>query len=371
MRNLSGYVHLSKGIIGWLLVGLLLSNPSFRAAASEPPPTLLNEAPAHDRVILSDSSPVPLSDEPLQLFLPLIRNDLESGRFLNVRDRATALSYYQQTYVQAAQPPINWTGSLKNCVPGTVGEDYQNAVLARINFFRRYAGVPNQISFLEAYNAKAQAAALMMARNNALSHTPPTDWYCYTTLGAQGASSSNLALGVYGWVAIDLYIKDPGDGNGAAGHRRWIFYPQTQNMGNGDIPPQDGFLPANALVVFDSHYSDARPETRDPFVAWPPAGYIPYSLVYPRWSFSLPVADFSNAAVSMQLGGVSVPLIQEAVHNGYGERTLVWIPNGMSSWAYWPRPSEDKLYHVSISNILINGVPTTYQYDVIIIDPAQ
>lgn len=352
-------------------IGSMLPVQSVRAA--EPtPPAQIDQAPVLSESTLVDlNQPVAQKDGDYLLYFPLVSQGDAESPFLDVQNRARVVEYFSQNYLNAPQPAINWSGSLANCIPGTLSTSYQAAVLARINFYRRMAGVPSAVTFLDAYNAKAQAAALMMSKNGALNHTPPSSWACYTQLGYNGASSSNLALGAYGWGAIDLYMKDPGDGNGAAGHRRWILYPQTQNMGSGDIPPQSGYSPANALVVFDTHYSDPRPATRQAFTAWPPAGYIPYQLVQGRWSFSFDDADFTAATVSVKFQGASVPVQLEAVHNGYGENTVVWLVNNYSSWTSWTRPTADSRYSVSIHNVKINSIATDFSYDIIIIDAGS
>jgi hypothetical protein len=223
---------------------------------------------------------------------------------------------------------------------------------------------------LDSYNQKAQQAALMMSANNALSHNPPASWKCYTDQGREAAGNSNLALGAYGLDALRLYMQDPGTGNSAVGHRRWILYPQTQNMGTGDIPGNGGDREANDLWVFDSHIWDARPVTREAYVAWPPPGYVPYTVVYPRWSFSYDDATFTSATVSMSENGTNVPLTSYTPVNGYGENTLVWIRTGMGENSSWPKPSLDTTYVVTVSNVLIGGSPHSFQYTVIVFDPG-
>ncbi len=282
-------------------------------------------------------------------------------------NREASRAFYL-TYYQGTAPSIEWTGDRSSCNAGTTASGFKDFVSLRINYFRAMAGAPAGVSFLDAYSAKAQQAALMMSVNNSLSHFPPTTWQCYTADGAEAAGSSDLYLGVYGAEAITGYIRDPGPNNGAVGHRRWILYPQTQNMGTGDIPPSGGSA-ANALWVFDSHMWETRPATREEFVAWPPPGYVPYQVVFPRWSFSYPSADFSLASVVMTQGAQNVPLVQETVHNGYGENTIVWVVNGMTDWQSWPQPTADTVYHVTVSNVLIAGSPRSFTYDVIVMDP--
>jgi hypothetical protein len=233
------------------------------------------------------------------------------------------------------------------------------------------AGVPAKVTLNDEYSTKAQAAALMMSVNRQLSHDPPASWQCYSDAGHEGAGNSNLYLGVYGWNAITGYMRDPGSGNYFVGHRRWILYPQTQQMGTGDIPPVTGYSPANALWVFDSNMWGPRPATRDEFVAWPPRGYVPYQVVFARWSFAYPGADFSSATVTMSSGGSSVPLVQSAVVNGYGENTLVWIPLGLNDGAPWPKPANDTTYTVNVQNVTIGGQSRSFTYDVIVFDPAS
>jgi hypothetical protein len=92
-------------------------------------------------------------------------------------------------------------------------------------------------------------------------------------------------------------------------------------------------------------------------------------VVFPRWSFSYPAADFSLASVGMTQGAQSIPLVQETVHTGYGENTIVWVVNGMTDWQSWPQPAADTVYHVTVSNVLIAGSPRSFTYDVIVMDP--
>jgi hypothetical protein len=105
-------------------------------------------------------------------------------------------------------------------------------------------------------------------------------------------------------------------------------------------------------------------------VAWPPPGYVPYPVVYPRWSFSYPKADFGSASVSMSKNGSAIhQIVLETVKNGYGENTLVWIPLGLSSSSAWPVPAGDEVYQVTVKNVKINGVNRDFKYQVTIIAP--
>lgn len=306
----------------------------------------------------------------ITIFLPLIQGTGEQLA-VDTQDRQASLDFYLEQYVSSEDTAINWTGSHHSCSAGTTDQGFRQAVLRRINYFRAMAGVPASVNFSLESNQMAQAAALIMSANQKLSHSPTTSWICYSCEGKDGAGSSNLYLGVNGWKAITGYMKDPGAGNYAAGHRRWILYPQTQMMGTGDVPSTAGYPAANALRVFDTHLWEARPATREEFVAWPPPGYVPYQVVFPRWSFSYAKADFSAASVTITSKGENLPVEQAPIQNGYGENTLVWIPLGLSDGASWPRPGEDTIYSVTIQNVLINNTSRNFNYKVVVFDPTQ
>lgn len=290
---------------------------------------------------------------------------------VNPGDRADSVRFYRDQYLIASPPAYGWTGSVAGCAAGTTSAAFQAAVVQRINYFRAMAGVPADVVLDAAMSAKAQAAALIMSANGTLSHTPPAGWLCYTALGAQGAGSSNLALGVYGWDAIDLYMEDPGSGNYFVGHRRWVLHPPIQQMGTGDVPAGGGQWAANSLVVFGGARASSAPAVREleGFVAWPPRGYVPYTVVYPRWSFSYPGADFSAATVTMRNGsGRMVDLTQRPVVDGFGQNTLVWEPSSASSGFDGSRPAADLPFDITVHNVGIGGQPLSFSYRVTIID---
>lgn len=298
--------------------------------------------------------------------VPSLRQDkADLSIWVDTSSREASKELYLGEYLS---PSIDsqWTGDQANCTPGTTLATFKMSVLRRINYFRSMAGIPLLIGFDATYSRKDQATALIMSAEGALDHNPPSTWACYTEDGYEGASSSDLALGVYGPDAITQYIDDPGYHNTAVGHRRWILYPQTRYMGTGDIPQCGSYAASNALWVFDwDNMGGLRPETRDDFVAWPPPGYVPYQVVYPRWSCSYPDAYFREAIVTMSSDGQPLELQQLSIGDGYGENTLVWEPGAIFS----PQPANDKRYSVTISNVIIGGESRNFAYTVIIFDP--
>ena len=135
-------------------------------------------------------------------------------------------------------------------------------------------------------------------------------------------------------------------------------------MASGSIPYNPQWA-SNALWVFGPMGS--RPSTPNG-VSWPPQGYVPWQLLPEsnRWSFSWNNANFSSASVSMTRNGVPLGAPSyETVQNGYGDNTLVWLPQGVT----YSQPGQDVVYHVVVSGISGGGAPSSVAYDVIVIDP--
>jgi len=300
-----------------------------------------------------------------QAYLPALFTSPEPSPWLDTQDRETVKQFFITEYAASDGIVSGWTGNQASCNSGTTSSTFREAIVRRINYFRSMSGIPPIIGFKEEYNQKAQAAALMMSVNRQLSHDPPDTWTCYTDDGNTGAGSSNLYLGVYGPSAISGYIYDPGGGNYFVGHRRWILYPQTQYMGTGDIPSQSGYPASNALWVFDTdNMWDERPTTREPYVAWPPPGYVPRQIVYPRWSFSYPQADFSSTTVTVTRNGQPVGVTVSPIGNGYGENTIVW-ELGESV------PSGDVVYTVTLQNVIVDTAAQNFTYQVMIFEASN
>lgn len=325
---------------------------------SEPPdlPEITTHSSNNQVQAIAESS----GDSDHQPFLSVI---VSPPPWVDTQNKEAVEIFYLTEYMASEGIDSEWSGSHADCNPGTTSNKFRVAVLRRINYFRSMSGVPPLTGLSDEYNQKAQSAALMMSVNRQLDHTPPDTWLCYTDDGYDGASSSNLYLGVYGPSAISGYIFDPGDGNYFVGHRRWILYPQTKFMGTGDIPSVSGYPPSNALWVFDmdNMWGD-RPNTREQFVAWPPPGYVPQQVIYPRWSFSYPQADFADTTVIMSRNGQPLNVTLNPIADGFGENTIVWEPVDLNT-------DNDIVYNVTLQNVVIDSVPQTFNYEVVAIIP--
>lgn len=278
---------------------------------------------------------------------------------------------YMDMYVGSAVTGFAWNGNTAGCVPGTLSAELQNKTLLRIQYFRKMAGLSNAaISMDAALSAKCQDNALMIRANNAISHTPPTTWKCYTADGALAAEKGNISIGTSDVKNIDAWMQDAGNNNKEVGHRRWILFSNATKFGIGFTESSGTLWVINGLP---SPYS--LPAATPEYIAWPPKGFVPRQVVYPRWSFSVPATsypfqvDFTTATVTMvDANGSNVPLTviyRNPISNFYGgDNTISWEPTGINL-----NSTADQKYTVRVSDVLVDGVEKSYTYEVTIFNP--
>lgn len=275
---------------------------------------------------------------------------------------------YQDNYLGTKAISLGWTGATAGCNAGDVNATVRENVIKRVNYYRRLVGLPDKVTLNTAQSQKCQEAALYMIANHTITHYPSAGGACYTAGAADAAGHGNLAISYgsgelaanHSVNAVSGYIEDPGANNLAVGHRAWILFPQLTAMGTGSAfngPDQN--WAANCLMWGDNI---SGPAVNIDFVAYPPANYIPSSLVFPRWSFSIQGANFNNATVSMtDAAGANIAcnIIHKSGTTGYPDARIAWEPQGNFPGGI----TSDTEYNVTINNV--SGAPkTSYTYTV-------
>ncbi len=283
---------------------------------------------------------------------------------LNTWDRAAVKTAYDSAVVDGRRALPGWTGSVDTCTVGAESPASHTAGLGAVNFARAMNGLP-PVTLDAAASNRALSAALIMRANNSLSHNPPSTWKCWTEDGKQAAGTSNLGLGYRNATSavIDGYIADPGDGNTAAGHRRWILLPTLGTVGIGTTTS------SNALTVIGTgRQSRVDAET----VSWPPSGHVPWPVVFGRFSMSssrYPTADYRDAQVTVTVDGTPLNLTVHPVANGYGDNTIVAdvvIPSALRN------AKADATFVMTVSNVSVSSSspPVTLTSRTIAFDPG-
>ena len=326
---------------------------------------------------IGEAAPAPtnfvLNPPPVRGLKPL-QQPVTGGFAVNTDSREEARSFYNGIYPASENVPQDSTADVSGCTPGHNSNAFQQAELRRINWFRAMAGMPAAIVLDPIDDWKAQQMAVIMSKNNVLDHNPTNTYICYNTDAASEAGGDQ-DLGGNGAEAITDFIWDNGAKNNEVGHRRWILYPPEMVMGVGDVPAAGTNSAANLTWVFDPASFGPRPATRQPYVSWPPEGYVPYQVVFPYWSFALTNANFTNATVTMTSNGVPVSTAIQPYQVGFGENTLVWLPMGLNGTNYAPFPfsGTDTVYSVTVTNIMLvpSGAIVGFTYNVTVFDPAM
>jgi hypothetical protein len=103
---------------------------------------------------------------------------------------------------------------------------------------------------------------------------------------------------------------------------------------------------------------------------------VPNTLVFQRWSFGVPFANFSAAKVSVKRGNKNIPVrIVDRSSTGVGDNTIVFQPKltytgtGSSSTvlyqAHLKAPLKQDTYTVTVSNVALStGGTKTFKYRV-------
>ena len=261
-----------------------------------------------------------------------------------------AIKDYNDNYLGSKITGLGWNGSATLCDPGTITQAAQDAVIKRINYFRRMVGLNDDCTLDESLFKAQQETALMMHARNDLSHDPDQSWSCYTPDGAKGAKNSLLRLGSSASEAITAFMNDFESYNVDVGHRRWLLHSKQSEFSHGST--------TNVGVV----YVTGRAEnTKIPdFIAYPPASFVPEPLVFNRWSFGIPNADFSGATVTMASEGKSISVTVVSKTTVVADNTIVWEPDGVTD--------KEQNYTVTIKNVK-NAPKSSYTYEVKVFVP--
>ena len=113
-------------------------------------------------------------------------------------DLGQANWFYQNTFAAPASVAAQWNGDVATGDAGSLGAAYLAAMIARVNDYRWMAGLPGGVTLDATENSEAQQAALMMAANDELDHSPPTSWLDYTAAGADARGAFGPRPGDFG-----------------------------------------------------------------------------------------------------------------------------------------------------------------------------
>jgi len=270
--------------------------------------------------------------------------------------------------------------NLTTCQAGKLTSAEKQKVLEAVNGIRALHNL-KPVVYHEEFDNPAEEAALMMASNDDLNHTPPKSWKCWSQDGYDGAEHTNLFISwstnppqsvesIYSWM-IDEFSE-------YVGHRRWIIDPFLKKIaiGRADGPSaKNSGLTASAmaLYVIDNDKQDISDWDMD-FVAYPYQYYKPQNIYYSegsatKWhylSFTYIAdkfnywnnqnVDFSATTITMKdENGNNVSIAKSFYDNeGYGvPNCLKWMPTVLNS---------EVKYEVTIKGVKIGSNTKDFTY---------
>jgi uncharacterized protein YkwD len=246
-----------------------------------------------------------------------------------------------------------WSGSVDTCMAGDISADGRENALRLFNLVRWLADLPAVVTE-DARNQQAQACALMMTANKALSHDPPADWLCFSDLGKKGASTSNISGGP-GVSSVFSYMVD--DGNLTTfGHRRIILANDLGPIGLGSAGKGGSSCMQNI---------GGTGKATKAWMAWPPPGAFPmqaYTDTYKRsldttgWSIQSKSIDLTAAQVAVTSGGQTQPVKVEQLTGSYGSAKAIRIV--LDGW----KAAVGSTYAVSVSG---TATPIAYEFQLV------
>lgn len=225
--------------------------------------------------------------------------EYDGSYLVDTYSRAEMADFYTNVFA-APFPDFIWTGSLATQNPGEISEKYRIREYSQASAYRAL----NYTPAMEEDPSKlpmVQAAAMVLALNDNLTHYFDPSFIGYSELAALGARSSSLCGTGFPHPfphsgMVDEFIIDGGSNNKhRVGHRGLILNGAAQKGAIGaaiykvyppPYPTQSGYG-----VLWQSRLPPYTAPVED-IIAWPAPGYMPIPLIngyyneYPfRWSF--------------------------------------------------------------------------------------
>lgn len=270
------------------------------------------------------------------------------------------------------------------CRPGKLKQSVVLAQLASLNELRALHGLP-AVSYSPSDEEGEQQSALLQSANQALSHTPPSTWRCFTQSGYDGSSTSNLALSygqglrirsdqsyLMGWMSeIDNVTAD------SVGHRRWILDPFLGSVAYGRVAGTTagsfGRVDGVAMKVFGQTGAKAPVGSLPSYVAYPQGDYpvkwwqdgalLSFGVIASQTGGSANrQVNYSAASVTVRERGGSALTVSKVTFDnaGYG------LPNNIQFAAAGLR--HGVVYDVTVAGVTGPGTQPSYAYSFRIVD---
>lgn len=266
---------------------------------------------------------------------------------------------------------------INNCYAGKLSAKFRNEFLNEINTVRALHGLP-RVSYDDAREDEMMQTALILAANNILTHYPEANTNCYSDIGAVGARTSSLEMGVrqnkndYSPAEsitnmvhdkLNLYAGD-------VGHRLWMLNPFLKKSAYGSVNAAS-FKDTRFLYVVGTSYKVVYPFDNPttaplgviayPYHNYPAAYYMPGSIL----SISV-LTDQKNFFANRNVDYAKANVVVTERSSGAKQKISniryenIGVPNHIQF--NFDDLKLNVIYDVKLSNVLVNGQLKEYSY---------
>ncbi|QHH96048.1 CAP domain-containing protein [Acinetobacter dispersus] len=266
---------------------------------------------------------------------------------------------------------------LNNCYAGKLSAKFRNEFLNEINTVRTLHELPS-ITYDYAREDEMMQTALILAANNILTHYPEANTNCYSDIGAVGARTSSLEMG----VRQNKYDYSPAESirnmvhdklnlfAGDVEHRLWMLNPFLQKSVYGSVNApsfKDTRFPyvvgTSYKVVYPFNHTTTAPlgVIAYPYHNYPAKYYMAGSIL----SISV-LTDQKNFFANRNVDYAKATVVVTERRTGAKQKISniryenIGVPNHIQF--NFNDLKLNVIYDVKLSNVLVNGQPKEYSY---------
>ncbi|WP_284091067.1 CAP domain-containing protein [Acinetobacter pittii] len=267
--------------------------------------------------------------------------------------------------------------NINKCYAGKLSAKFRNEFLNELNTVRALHGLPS-VSYDYAREDEMMQTALILVANNILTHYPEPHTDCYSDIGAVGARTSSLEMGVrqnkYDYSPAETITNMVHDKlnlfAGDVGHRLWMLNPFLQKSAYGSVNSpsfKDTRFPYVVGTSYKVVYPFENPTTAPlgviayPYHNYPAKYYMAGSILSisvltdQKNFFANRNLDYAKATVTVieRSSGAKQKISNIRYEN-------IGVPNHIQFNFDDLKPNV--IYDVMLSNVLVNGQPKEYSY---------
>ncbi len=268
---------------------------------------------------------------------------------------------------------------LNACEAGRPSEADRQLFINTLNEIRALHHLP-QVEYDYVHEDQTMQASMLLAVNEKTSHFPDDTWTCFSDIGLQGASTSNLNF-IQSYENLEKYGADKNlvnwltEKNSASiGHRRYILSPFLAKASYGEVSnTQAKSFPTIVGAAMKTVYpyqsqtltsTMAKGVIAYPYHTYPKRFFLksePLSLsvlINPEDAYANNQVDFSGAKLTVIRRDNQQ--IQTIENIKYDNTNYGLLANNLQF--YFTTMHYNVIYDVKLSNVLVNGQPKDYTY---------